>query len=134
MNNTTLATAKRQIQPAENRTPAVVISVRAARVDNAIHLDYLTSEVALEEPEISSTDSTILKENNDTNDKLPFGMPGGSGYFEDECGACDAIPTSSQRQRAATELERIDQGSSDVDWYEGDDGDDVDAELEEEAS
>jgi hypothetical protein len=50
--NNTLATVKRQIQPAENPIPAVVISVEAARVDNAILPDYLASEVALEEPEI----------------------------------------------------------------------------------
>jgi hypothetical protein len=54
--NNTLATVKRQIQQAENPTPAVVISVEAARVDNAILLDYLTSEVALEHPEIGRTD------------------------------------------------------------------------------
>ena len=47
-----LATVKRQIQQAENPTPAMVISVEAARIGNAILLDYLTSGVALEEPEI----------------------------------------------------------------------------------
>jgi len=41
--NHTLATVKRQIQQAENPTPAVVISVEAARVDTAILLDYLNS-------------------------------------------------------------------------------------------
>jgi hypothetical protein len=56
----TLATVKRQIQQAENPMPAVVISMEAVRVDNAILLDYLTSEVALEEPEIDSTDPSIL--------------------------------------------------------------------------
>ena len=35
----TLATVKRRIQHAENPTPAEVISVEAARVDNAILLD-----------------------------------------------------------------------------------------------
>jgi hypothetical protein len=50
--NNTLATVKRQIQRVENPMPAVVISVEAARVDNAILRDYLTSEVALEEPDI----------------------------------------------------------------------------------
>ena len=43
-----LAIVKRQIQQAENPTPAVVISLEAVRVDNAILFDYLTSEVALE--------------------------------------------------------------------------------------
>ena len=39
-----LATVKRQIQQVENPTPAMVISVEAARVDNAILLDNLTSK------------------------------------------------------------------------------------------
>jgi hypothetical protein len=34
-----LATVKRKIQQAENPTPAMEISVQAARVDNAILLD-----------------------------------------------------------------------------------------------
>jgi len=51
----TLATGNGQIQEAENPMPAVVISVEAAHVDNAILVEYLTSEVALEEPEIGST-------------------------------------------------------------------------------
>jgi len=132
--NNTLATVKRQIQQAENPAPAVVISVEAARVDNAILLDYLTSEVALEEPEIGSTDSNIPIDNNCTDDELHFGMPGGSGDFEDEGDESDAIPTASRRRRAATELERFDLGTSDVDGYYGEDGDDADADEEEEAS
>jgi hypothetical protein len=48
VNTNTLATVKRQIQQAENPTPAMVISVEGVRVDNAILLDYLASEVALE--------------------------------------------------------------------------------------
>jgi hypothetical protein len=62
--NNTLATVKRQIQQAENPTPAVVISVEAACVDDAILLAYLTSEVALEDPEIRSTDPNIPIDNN----------------------------------------------------------------------
>jgi hypothetical protein len=130
--NNTLATVKRQIQQAENPTPAVVISVEAARVDNAILLDYLTSEVAIEEPEIGSTDPNIPMDNNCTDDELHFGMPGGSGDFEDEGDESDAIPTASRGQRAATELERFDLGTSDVDGYEGEDGDDADADADEE--
>jgi len=61
-------------------------------------------------------------------------MPGGSRDFEDEGDESDAIPTASQRQRATTELERFDLRNSDVDGYEGEDGDDVDADEEEEAS
>jgi hypothetical protein len=35
-------------------------------------------------------------------------MQGSTGDFEDEGGQSGAIPTASQRQQAATELERID--------------------------
>ena len=132
--NITLATVKRQIQQAENTTPAVVISVEAARVVNAILLDYLTSKVALEEPEIGSTDPYIPIDNNCTDDELHFGMPGGSGDFEDKGDESDGIPTASRRRRPATELERLDLGTSDVDGYEGEDGDDAEADEEEEAS
>jgi hypothetical protein len=57
--NNTLATGKCLIQQAENPTPVVVISMEAACVDNAIHLDYLASEVAPEEAEIENTDQNI---------------------------------------------------------------------------
>jgi len=135
--NNTLATVKRQIQLAENPTPAVVISVEAARVDNAILLDYLTSEVALEEPEIGSTDPNIPIDNNCTDDELHFGMPEGSWNYEDEGDERDVrdpIPTGSLRRRPVTELERFDLGTSDVDGYEGEDGDDVYADEEKESS
>jgi len=128
--NNTLATVKGQIQQAENPTPAVVISVGAARVDNAIPLDYLTSEVAIVEPEIGSTNPNIPIDINSMHYKLDFGMPGGSGDFEDECDEHYAIPTASQQQGAATELERFDLGTSDVDGYEGKDGSDADEEEE----
>jgi hypothetical protein len=61
-------------------------------------------------------------------------MPGYSWVFEDEGDESDAILATSQRQRAATELERFDLGTSDVEGYEGEDGDDADADEEEEAS
>jgi hypothetical protein len=133
--NNTLATVKRQIQQAEKPTPAVVISVEAARVDNAILLDYLASEVALEEPEIGSTGPNIPIDINCTDDELHFGMPGGSGDYEDEGDESDdrdPIPTASWRRRPTTELERFDLGTNDVDGYEGEDGDDVDADADEE--
>jgi hypothetical protein len=95
--NNTLATVKRQIHQAENPTPAVVISVEAACVDNAILLGFLTSEVAIEEPVIGSTDPNIPIDNNCTDDELHFGMPGGSGNFEDEGDQSDAIHTASWR-------------------------------------
>jgi len=74
--NNTLATVKSQIQQAENPTPAVVISVEAARVDNAILLDYLDSAVVLEKPEIGITDPNIPIDNNSTDYEHRFGMPG----------------------------------------------------------
>jgi hypothetical protein len=115
----------------------VVISVEAARVDNAILLVYLASEVALEEPEIGSTDPNIAIDNNCTDDELHFGMPGGSGDYEDEGDGSDvrdAIRTASRRRWLATELERIDLGTSDVNRYEGEDGDDGHVDEEEAAS
>jgi len=81
--NNTLATVKRHIQPAENTTPAVVISVEAARVDDAILLDHLTSKVVLEKPEIGTTDPNILIDNECTDDELDFAMPGVSGDHKD---------------------------------------------------
>jgi hypothetical protein len=95
--NITLATVKHQIQQAENPTPAVVISVEAARVDNALLLDYLTSEVALEEPEIGSTDPNIPIDNNRADDEIYFGMLRGSGDSEDDGDRTNAIPTVSRR-------------------------------------
>ena len=97
--NTSLATVKGQIQQAENPTPAAVISVEAARVNNAMLLDYLTSEVALEEPEIRSTDQNIPIDSNCMDDELHFVMPGDWGDYEDEgdnSDKCDAIPTASR--------------------------------------
>jgi hypothetical protein len=95
--NNTLATVNGQIQQAENPTPAVVISVDPAHVDNAILLDHLTSEVELEEPEIAIADANITIDNNCTDAVLHFGMPGGSGDFEDEGDEGDDIPTARLR-------------------------------------
>jgi hypothetical protein len=95
--NNTLATVKRQIQQVKNPTPPVVISMEAAYVDNAILLDYLTCKVAIEEPEIRSTDPNIPIDNDCTDDELHFGIPGGGGDFEDEGDKSDAISTASRR-------------------------------------
>jgi hypothetical protein len=133
--NNPLATFKRQIQQAENPAPAVVISVEAAGVDNAILLDYFASEVALEERETGSTDPKILIDNNCTYEEHHFAMPGGIRDYHDEGDDSDdrdAIPTASWRQRPATELERFDLATSDVDGYEGEDGEDADADADEE--
>jgi hypothetical protein len=133
----TYATVKQQIQQAENPTPAVANCQEAAHVDNAILLDYLTSKVVLEQPEIGSTDQYIRIDNNCTDDKMQFARPGGCEVCDDEddkIDESDAIPTASRRTQAATELERFGLGASDVNGYQGNDGDEADADKEEEAS
>jgi len=80
----TLATVKHQIQQAENPMPVVVISVEAAHVDNAMLVDYLTSEVAPDKPENGSADPNIPIKDNCLDDGLLFRMAGGSGDDEDE--------------------------------------------------
>jgi len=95
----TLATLKRLIQQAENPKPAVVISTEAAHVENAILLDYLTSEVALEQPEIRSTDTNIRTDSNYMYDELHFGTPVGSRDYKDadeECEEPDVSITASR--------------------------------------
>jgi len=116
----TLATVKRQIQLPENPTPAEVISTEAACIDNAILLDVWTSEVALEEQEIRSTDPNIPMDNNCMDDELHSGIPWGCKDYHDKgdkIDECDAIHTTSWRRRAATELEKFNLGTSDVDGY-----------------
>jgi hypothetical protein len=131
----TLSTVKRQLQQAEYPTPTVVISVEVVRVDNDILLHHLASEVVLEEPEIASTDPNIPIDNNCTNGKLCFGMPGGSGDHEDDGNESDernAFPTASQRRRPTIDLERFYLRTTDIDGYDGDDGNDVDADANDE--
>jgi len=133
--NNSLATVKHRIQQAENPTPAAVISVHAAGIDNAIFLDSLDSEVGLEEPEIGSTDPNIPINNNCSDNALHFCMPGGTGDYQDEGDeSVDriAIHTASRQRRPTTELERFHLGVSDVDPYGGEDGDDADADADEE--
>ena len=96
----TLPTVKRQMQQAENPTPAMVINMEAARVENAILLDYLTSKVVLEEPEIGITNPNIPIDNNCMDDELHLGMPADSGEYDDEGDESDerdAISTASRR-------------------------------------
>jgi hypothetical protein len=121
----------------ENPTHATVISIEAVPVDNGMLLVYLTSEVTLEEPEIGSTDPNIPIDNNCMDDELHFGMTGGCENYDDEgdeIDESDVMPTACRRRRAATELERFDLRTSDVDGYEGDDGDDANADEEEQSS
>jgi len=113
----------------------VVISVEAAPVDNATVLDCLPFEVALEEPEIGGTNPNIPIDNCCKDDELHFGMPGGSRDHLDEVDETnehDAISTASRRQKPATELERFDLGTCNLDRYEGEDGNDADADGDEE--
>jgi hypothetical protein len=100
--NKTLATVKHQIQQAENPTLAVAIIVEAARFDIVILLDYLTSEVTLEKPQIGNTDPNIPIDNNCMDDELHFGLPGGSGDFENEGDKSDAFPTASWQRGVTT--------------------------------
>ena len=93
--------------------------------------------MALEEHEIGSTDPNIPIDNNCTDEELHFGMPRGSGNYEeegDQSNVHDAIPTASRRQRPETELERFDLGTTHVDVYEAEDEDDGYADEEEDAS
>ena len=55
----TLASVKRPIQQAEDAMPATIVNRRPAHIDHAIILVSLTSEGALEKPEIGSTDPVI---------------------------------------------------------------------------
>jgi hypothetical protein len=59
MYKNTLAIVNCQIQQAQSPTPAEVISTEAASVDHAILLDNLTTEVALGNFEIGTTDQNI---------------------------------------------------------------------------
>jgi hypothetical protein len=102
--------------------------------------------VALEESEIGSTDPNIPIDNNCKDDKLHFGMPGCSGDYEaegDESDDRDRMATMRMRMRREKHCKPImdqrriwstDLGPSDIAGYEGEDGDDVDADEEEEAS
>jgi hypothetical protein len=91
----TIATTKHQIQEVEDPTPAAIISMEAESVANPIHHYYVTSEVALEEPEIGSSDQNFPIDNNCTNHKLNVGMAGRCEDYNDEGDESnnrDAIP------------------------------------------
>jgi len=133
----TFTTLKRQIQQAENSTPAMLISAEALHIDKSIFPHYLTLEVALEEPEIRRTDPVIPIDNTWMDDKLHFRITAGRGDYGDEGDESDKrydIHTASQLWRAATDLERFDQATSDVDRYGGMNGDNADADAEAVAS
>ena len=93
--------------------------------------------MALQKLEFGSTDPNIPMDNKCTDNELHFRMRGGRDDYDDEgdnMDKSDTISTASWRPRTATELERFDLGTNDIDGYEGDDGDDVDADAEEEPS
>jgi hypothetical protein len=92
----TVAPVKRQIQQAESPMLAMVISVEAAPLDNAVLLDYSTTEVVLEELEVGSTDPNVPTDNSCTDIKLYLGMPHGSADYKvdgDDSDESNAIPT-----------------------------------------
>jgi hypothetical protein len=73
--------------------------------DYANLLDDLTSEGALEEPEIGSLDPNIPIDSTYRDDELHVRMPGGSETYQDEGNESeerDAIPTASRRSWPAT--------------------------------
>jgi len=114
---------KCQIQKVVNLMRAVFINVFAARVDYAILFDYLTSGIAIAEPDIRNTDSDIPIYNNSRDEELLFGMAGDSGNYEDEgdkSNQPDAIPTGSRRQRAWSELQQFVVGTRVVHGSKGD--------------
>jgi hypothetical protein len=66
---------------------------------------------------------------------MHFAMAGGCGDYDDdgdESDDRDAIPTATWRRWPATEYEWIDLETCDVDCYEGEIGDDADADVDEE--
>jgi len=78
---------------------------------------YLTSKVALEEPESRSTDLNSPIDSNCIYDKQHFTMAGGSNDFHNEAheiDESDAITTVGWPRWAPTDLESFDQASSDV--------------------
>jgi len=114
--------------------PAVVISMKAACVDNAILLNYLTSERTLEEPEIGRTGTNILIDITCMDNEQHFRMPGDSGDCEDEGDDRNkriAIPTTCWRRQPITKLNSIDQYTGTIDGYESDNGDNAEANEEE---
>jgi hypothetical protein len=115
--NNTLATVKRLNRQAENPTPTMVIRMHAAHADYAILLDYWTTEAAVEEAEIGSTDQNIPIVKHCTDDQLHFAMPRGSREYEDEgdkSNEHDAIPNASRAGHHITELDWCNLGTSDV--------------------
>ena len=135
--NITLATVRYDIQPAENRTLAIVISIEAAQVHIAIDHDYWTSKVALEEPEFRSTYQYLLRHNNCTGNKQHCQMLESSRNREDsdeEGEKHDVLPTTDWRCQASTRLKECALGTSAVDGNEVENGNNVHSDEEEEAS
>jgi hypothetical protein len=96
----TLTTVNRQIQQAENPMPAEVISIETEHVDNTILLANLSSEVALEEPEIGSADLNIPIDIICTDNELHSWIPEVCKDYDDkgdDIPESDTIPPISRR-------------------------------------
>jgi len=103
--------------------------VEAAHIDNAVLLDYLSSEVALDDPEIRITEPIVLIHNNCPNDNLHFGMPRDSKDFQDAGNESDkrkASATASRQQQLRTVVEWFNLETSDDNWDGGEAGNDAD--------
>jgi hypothetical protein len=95
--NITVATVKHQKKQAEKPAPPMANSIEPTSIHMTILLDYLTTEMALAEPENRSTEPEIPIHKICTNYELHFGLPGGSSDYEDSVDDSDiaeAIPTS----------------------------------------
>jgi hypothetical protein len=91
----------------------------------------------LEEAGIRSPDPYMIVSNICMEDVLHFEMTVGWEQYDHHCDKIEdseAIPSDSGRRWATIELNRVVPGTSDVDRYESDDGDNVDTYLEDEAS
>jgi hypothetical protein len=132
--NDTVSAVHHQIELTENKIPAEVIRTEAVHIDNAILLDYLTSNVALEEAMIESSDPYILLYNHYPDDMLHFGLPCGSKDWDNESDTIDesyAIPTTCWRRWAETEFQKFELRTCDVNRYESDNGCNADPDVEE---
>jgi hypothetical protein len=100
--------------------PAVFIYVKGAFMDNAILLEYLTSNVAVTKPEIGCTHITVMVNSQFRDDKLYIWMAGDSGDFEndgDTIKELNAFPTPSLRRLTITEHESFYMGNGDIQGY-----------------
>jgi hypothetical protein len=99
LNSNSLATVERMSQHADNPALPMVISLQVACVNNAILLDNLTSQMAIEETEIRRSNRNIPIDYHYANAELHFRMLGDSEDDQadrNDSDKRDAIPTASQ--------------------------------------